>query len=118
MRTLVLLSAILLSTPAFAQVARQLPAPALPESAKPSDYLRAAQSAIAAGRMGEAEEALEEAQTRLLDRSTPLFQTGNPSDNPTVQQITQARQALKAGDRGTCLGLIQQAIASATAQGV
>jgi hypothetical protein len=95
-----------------------LPTPDLPEGSKPSDYLRAAQGALAAGHTGMAEEALERAQTRLLDRSVPLFQTDNPSSNPISQQITQARQALAARDRGACMQLIQTAIASATAQGL
>lgn len=105
--------------PAHAQVPlRNLPSPDLPENAKVVDFLRAAQSAIAAGRTGEAENALEMAQTRILDRSVPLFQTQNPSDNPTVVQITQARQALAAGDRNSVLQLIGAAIDSASAQGL
>ena len=97
---------------------RRLPSPDLPEGAKPSDALRAAQGALAAGRLGEAEQALEMAETRMLDRSVPLGQTDNPSDNPTVGQISQARQALAAHDRATCMQFIQAAIASATAQGL
>jgi hypothetical protein len=58
------------------------------------------------------------AQTRMLDRSVPLGQTGNPSDNPTITQITQARQALAAHDRAACLQAVQAAIATATAQGL
>jgi hypothetical protein len=95
-----------------------LPAPNVSENARPSDALRAAQGALAAGRIGEAQEALEMAQTRLLDRSVELGQTNNPSDNPTVGQITQARQALAARDRAGCMRLIQSAIESATAQGL
>lgn len=95
-----------------------LPSPIVPEGARASDYLRAAQNALAAGRVGEAEEALEMAQTRMLDRSVPLGQTNIPSDNLTVGQISQARQALTARDRVTCMQLIQAAISSATAQGL
>lgn len=95
-----------------------LPSPNLADGAKPSDALRAAQGALAAGRTGEAEQALEMAQTRMLDRSVALGQTNNPSDNPTVGQIGQARQALAAHDRASCMQLIQAALASATAQGL
>ena len=101
-----------------------LPIPATNEASNdsvgnlPSDYLRSAQGALAAGRTREAQEALEMAQTRLLDRSVPLGQTNDPSDNPTVGQISQARQALAARDRNTCMQLIQTAIGSATAQGL
>ena len=95
-----------------------LPTPDLPEGSKPSDYLRAAQGALATGHTAMAEEALERAETRLLDRSVPLFQTDNPSNNPLTQQITQARQALAVHDRAACMQLIQTAIASATGQGL
>ncbi|HQT77226.1 MAG: hypothetical protein B7Z80_06015 [Rhodospirillales bacterium 20-64-7] len=108
------------TAPPDAQDDRVQPAlrtPDLPEGSKPSEYLRAAAGALATGHYGETEEALEMAQTRMLDRSVPLFQTNNPSDNPVTQQINQARQALAAHDRETCMRFIQDAIASATAQG-
>jgi hypothetical protein len=111
------------SVPALAQqssgnaVLAPVPSPNLPQGDRASDYLRAAQGALTAGRTGEAQSALEMAQTRMLDRSVPLGQTDNPSDNPTIGQISQARQALAAHDRATCLQLIQAAITSATAQG-
>jgi hypothetical protein len=95
-----------------------LPSPSLSEDAKPSDVLRAAQGALAAGRTREAQEALEMAQTRMLDRSVTLGQTNNPSDNPTVGQISQALRALAARDRAGCMQAIQEAIGSATAQGL
>lgn len=95
-----------------------LPSPNLTQGDRPSDYLRAAQGALAAGRSGEAQQALEMAQTRMLDRSVPLGQTNNPSDSPTVRQISQALQALAAGDRASSMQAIQAAIGSATAQGL
>ena len=115
--------AVALSTAALAQSDKgvalpPLPSVGVPEGGRPSDYLRAAQSALAAGHAGEAQSALEMAQTRMLDRSVPLGQTDNPSDNPTIVQISQARQALAARDRATCMQLIQAAITSATAQGL
>ncbi len=55
------------------------------------------------------------AQTRLLDRSVPMGQTNNPSDNPAVTQISQALQALAARDRAQAMQLIQSAIPAATA---
>jgi hypothetical protein len=95
-----------------------LPAPDLSENAKPSDFLRAAQSAVAAGRKGMAEESLEMAQTRLLDRSVPLGRTHDQSKSPAVAQISQALQALNAGDRESCLRSIQAALASVSAEGL
>ena len=92
-------------------------APAVAPGDRPSDYLRAAQEALALGHDGDAEEELEMAQTRMLDRSVPLGQTDRPSDNPTVGQISRAIQALSAHDRTACSQAIQQALASAAAQG-
>lgn len=97
------------------QVAPNLPAPPLGDNASPAAYLHAAQSALTAGWTGETQQALEMAQTRLLDRSVPQFQTNNPSDDPAVRQISQALQALAVGDRIRTLQLIQQAIPYATA---
>jgi hypothetical protein len=99
-------------------IAPALPSPNLPAGQKPSAYLRAAEGALAAGHTGQAQESLEMAQTRMLDRSVAQGQTNNPSDNPTVAQITQALQALAAKDRAASLRSIQTAIASASAQGL
>ncbi|HEY3847256.1 MAG TPA: hypothetical protein VGL95_09100, partial [Acetobacteraceae bacterium] len=96
-------------------LAPNLPSPQLGPNATPADYLRAAQSALSAGQTGEAQQALEEAQTRLLDRSVAYGQTNNPSDNPAVAQINQALHALAAGDQPRCMQLIQSAIPAAQA---
>ena len=97
-------------------IAPNLPPPAaVGADATPADFLRAAQSSLAAGRTGETQQALEMAQTRLLDRSVAMLQTRNPSDNPVVLQISQALRALAAGDRAQTMQLIQSAIPAATA---
>ena len=92
-------------------------APGLAEDAKPSDMLRAAQGALATGHPGQAQEALEMAQTRMLDRSVALGTTNSPSDNPTVGQVSQALAALAAHDRAGCMQLIQAALETTEAQG-
>jgi hypothetical protein len=107
-----------LTTPTVGTGLMTPPASDAPDNRKVSDYLRAAQIALAAGRGNEVQEALEMAQTRLLDRSVPLGQTNNPSNELSINQITQARQALRTGDRGACMEFIQSALASATAQGL
>ena len=96
-------------------IAPNLPLPSVGPNASSVDYLRAAQSALQAGRTGEAQQSLEMAQTRLLDRSVPQAQTDNASDNPAVTQISQALKALAAGDRAQTMRLIDAAIPSATA---
>lgn len=97
------------------QIAPNLPSPPIGPNASAADYLHAAQSALRAGRTGEAQQSLEMAQTRLLDRSVPMGQTSNTDDNPAVVQITQALKALAAGDRAQTDQLIQSAMPAATA---
>jgi hypothetical protein len=96
-------------------IAPNLPSPQVGPNAGPADYLRAAEASLQAGHTGEAQQSLEMAQTRLLDRSVPQSQTQNPSDNPAVAQITQALKALAAGDRAQASQLIQSTIPMATA---
>ncbi len=99
------------------EVAPALPAPTLEMNAPPSAFLRYAQAAMIAGRMGQAQESLEMAQTRLLDRSVPLFQTNNPSQNPAVREISLALQALSTGDREAAIRHIQTAMPTVDATG-
>jgi hypothetical protein len=96
-------------------IAPNLPSPQVGEGAPAQTYLIAARNSLAAGRTGEAQQSLEMAETRLLDRSTPLFQTNTPSANPVVSQISQALQALAAGDKPRCMQLIEAAIPNARA---
>ncbi len=92
-------------------IAPNLPSPPVGEDAPVQAYLQAARFALIAGRTGEAQQALEMAQTRALDRSVPLFQTSAPSRNPLVDKIGQARAALGARDRGRAVQIIDEALA-------
>jgi hypothetical protein len=92
-------------------IAPNLPSPLVGEDAPVQAYLQAARSALIAGRTGEAQQALEMAETRALDRSVPLFQTNAPSRNPLVDKIGQARGALGAHDRGRAVQIIDEALA-------
>jgi len=100
-----------------AAIVSPLPPPSVDDNARPSEFLRAAQTSLIGGRTGETRQALEMAQTRMLDRSVPLFQTQNPSEDRAVRLIAQALEALTTGDREACIRLIQDAILIATAQG-
>lgn len=97
-------------------IAPNLPSPPLGPDATAADYLRAAEYSLRAGRTGEAQQSLEMAQTRLLDRSVPQGQTYSPSANPAVTQIDEALHALAAGQRMQALQLIDAAIPQATAR--
>jgi hypothetical protein len=98
-------------TPADARsvIAPALPPPPVGDNASPFDYLQAAQQALAHRRTGEAQEALERAEARALDRSVPLFQTDEPIEDPVVAQIRQARLALASDDTARATQLIASA---------
>jgi len=93
-------------------IAGRLPEPPVDDNAAIHDYLLAARNALAEGRSGEAQEALERAETRALDRSVPLFQTSTPSHDPVVDRIRLVLQALGNGDRLEAMRLLEQAIAA------
>jgi hypothetical protein len=94
-------------------IAPNLPSPDVGEGASAQAYLIAARNSLAAGNTGVAQQSLEMAETRLLDRSVPLFQTNSPSGNPVVSQISQALHALAAGDKPRSMALIEAAIPNA-----
>ena len=97
-------------------LAGRLPTPEVDENASVRDFLMAARGALAAGRTGEAQEAMERAQTRALDRSVPLFQTNQPAQDPLIKQIHNALYALGGGDRMQAMQLLEQAIATTRQQ--
>lgn len=96
-------------------IAPALPSTGLGSNASPLDYLHAAESALLAGQTGQTQEALAQAETRLLNRSVPYGMVNMPSRNPAVADITGALHALAAGDRATCLQYIRAAIPAAAA---
>ncbi|HET6182711.1 MAG TPA: hypothetical protein VFA03_03845 [Acetobacteraceae bacterium] len=87
-----------------------LPQPPVGPNADATQYLQAAQAAVQSGRLGEAQSALEDAETWLLNRSVPLGAVNQPDPSPAVNNINQALQALANHDRGQTLALIQQTI--------
>ncbi len=101
-------------TPAdtFSTVAPALPTPAVPPSDPPRAFLLAARSAAQAGRMGEAQEALERAETRLLDWTASPSGHSRTDDQRPVVDVAQARRALAADDRPGTLVAIDDALAT------
>lgn len=74
------------------RIAPNLPTPQVGDSASPAVYLKDAQNALHSGRTGAAQEALERAETSLLN-------TGVGPNDQALQQISDARQALAGHDR-------------------
>ncbi len=91
-------------------LAPNLPAPSVGENASPRDYLLAARAALVLGRTGEAQQALEMAETRALDRSVPLFKTDVRINDPLIGEIEQALHALGEGDRERSVRIIETAL--------
>jgi hypothetical protein len=90
-------------------IAPALPPPPVGDNASPQDYLRVAQQALARGRTGEAQEALERAEERALDRAVPLFRTDKPIEDPLVARIRQARLVLGSNDPARAMQIITSA---------
>ena len=94
-------------------IAPALPTPGATGTAE--DYLRRAQQALRAGRTGEAQEALERAETRLLDRSTTPDSAGQADTSPRVDAVRQALTALGHKNRAGAMSAIQTAMTAADA---
>ena len=73
-------------------------------------YLHAARDALAAGRTGQAQEALEMAETRALSRSVPPADARAPSNSAFIHQIGEARMALGRRDRNGALRIIDDVL--------
>jgi hypothetical protein len=92
-------------------LAPTLPAPAVGKNATTTDYLRAARAALVAGRTGLAQQSLEMAETRALDRAIAPGEASGASDSTIVSQIRDARRALGSGDNAGCIAAIDLALA-------
>jgi hypothetical protein len=91
-------------------IAPNLPSPPLGGDATPRDYLTSARASLAAGRTGQAQQALEMAETRALDRSVLQSQSDQQSGNRFVLQIAEARRALGDGNREQAVQFINGAL--------
>jgi hypothetical protein len=92
-------------------LATSLPAP--PATDDIQTLLLDARQSLRAGRIGEAQEALERAETRALDRSVPAGAEREPATGPVVRAAGAARAALAAGNVAGAIGIIDAALPSA-----
>jgi hypothetical protein len=93
-------------------IAPTLPPSAIGQDAASRDYLRAARASLVAGHTGQAQQSLEMAETRALDRSVQQGQTDTPSQSQLVSRIRDARHALGGGDSTHAIQLIDLALSS------
>ncbi len=91
-------------------IAPTLPNSTIGEDAGPRGYLTEARASLVAGRTGQAQQSLEMAETRALDRSVPQGQTGMASDSQLVSRIRDARHALGGGDKARAMQCIDLAL--------
>ncbi|MCU0889863.1 MAG: hypothetical protein MUC64_17985 [Rubritepida sp.] len=80
-------------------------------AASAAELLRAAATAIRAGRPGQANELLERAESRLLTRSTFPARAGEPVTAGPIGHTARARQALLARNPELALREVQAALA-------
>jgi hypothetical protein len=88
------------------------PEPAVGPLSNVQMLLNAAGQSLATGQTGTADEALEQAETRILTRAVPQTQTNYASQDPVVAQIQQARYDLGTNDRSGALQMISQILNS------
>jgi hypothetical protein len=99
------------------ELAAALPMPAV-RGDSPNAYLAAADRALARHQGGEAQEALERAETRMLDRSVPAGQGNMPERDPRLTQVHDARMALANHDWNSARQSIQQAMNTRSGMGM
>ncbi len=75
-------------------VAPALPVPPVPSGSPPREFLQAAREAVLRGRSGNAQEALERAETRVLDRPVTASMGTAPDSDRIVLDIAVALRAL------------------------
>jgi hypothetical protein len=100
---------------------RQEPQPPKPQPSAPAladndertaaEYVKMAESAIAAGRYGAAIDFIDKGQTRLLDRSVALNKTFDPIEDESIKQLSMAKQALNARNRQDAVKSLNAALA-------
>lgn len=98
-------------------IAPHFDAPGLAVDGSPETFLNDAKTALARGRTGAAQEALERAETRILSRSTEPSLASKPDDRAEATQVATARAALGRGDKAAAMTAIDAALASAMAAG-
>jgi len=100
------------ATPAESVPLVRLPDPPVADEAPPSAFIAAARTAIAAGRAGEAMEAIERAESRVLVRSVRPSRASIPSEQVLVRVLAEARMALGQGARAEALTKLAEALAN------
>ena len=94
-------------------IAPRLPAPQGGANASISQFLTDAQNSLTHGMTGRAQEALERAETAMLQRSVPADQADTPDQAPDVKLVEQARDDLARRDVNSAKQAISAAMTAA-----
>jgi hypothetical protein len=113
MRRILLATAAVLGLIAGGATAQTSRTPPTPDNS-PEHFLQTAQDLLSRRQNAAARVALENAETRLLDRSVNPSLARQPDSNPQVQQIAEARRAIDRGDVANAKQLISQAMSTGT----
>ena len=92
-------------------IAPTLPTPPLRTDAGAREFLQAARASLVAGRTGEAQQALEMAQTRALNGEVPQERASIPNSSLFIIRIRDALHSLASGDSGQAFVMIDSALA-------
>jgi hypothetical protein len=92
-------------------IAPRLPTPSVGDNASPEQLLTIASTALQKNDTGLAQEALERAETRLLDRAVTPTAANQPSTDPRIKDIVAARQNLGYGRLQQARQSLAQALA-------
>lgn len=98
-------------------IAPRLPQPAGGESGSPEQFLHEADRALEMHKTGLAQQALEMAETRMLDRSTLASEASTPDADPEVRALRRAREALGRHELGEAHAAIREALNDAPGTG-
>ncbi|MBL6458143.1 hypothetical protein JMJ55_22655 [Belnapia sp. T6] len=75
-----------------------------------AELVQEASAALRRGRIAEANELIEQSETRLLTRSTPADRAEQPASGPVLQHLSAARNALRSRDRSGAQQELDQAL--------
>lgn len=96
------------------EIAPRLPSPIDNRDADTHQFLKAARQSLEMGHTGEAQEALERAQTRALDRSVAYDAYRDPIQDPLSNDIAAARRALGNNDLPGAIKAVDRALQAAS----
>ena len=91
-------------------IAPRLPEPAGGDGGSPEQFLHEADRALMMHKTGLAQQALEMAETRMLDRSTVASDASTPDAEPEVRALRRAREALGRHDLREAHEAIREAL--------